>query len=127
MSDIRLLSQSTLLPLDHLILSISLDSITTQPIVLFLFGVSLIFIRKLIRKNSFVLLLFAWLAIAVLRNSLFGALSYGGVRLIMEYIPALCMLAGIGAGFLINKNKKYILVSSLIIFLAFVPTLSKTC
>src|SRR5258708_6568996 len=76
---------------------------TTPPAILFLFGISLTFIKKLIQKNSFVLILIVWLLVSVLRNSLFGALSYGGVRLIMEYIPALCMLSGIGAGFLLKK------------------------
>jgi len=100
---------------------------TTPPAVLFLFGVSLIFIKKLIQKNSFVLLLIVWLTIAVLRNSLFGALSYGGVRLIMEYIPALCMLAGIGAGFILKKikNKNYHILAIIIALFLFVPTISK--
>ncbi len=102
-------------------------TITTPPIEIFLGLISLIFAKRLIKKNSFVLLLFLWILVAVGRNSFFHALNYAGVRLIMEYIPALSMLVGISAGYLIKikKSKNYLLLSICIILLAFIPTLIK--
>src|SRR6185369_98153 len=60
-------------------------------------------------------------------NSLFGALSYGGVRIIMEYIPALSMICGVTIGYAINSfsNKKYRIATFLIICLCFIPTFIK--
>ncbi len=98
---------------------------TTPPIEIFLFLISVIFSFKLVKKNSFVLLLFLWILVTIGRNSFFNALNYGGVRLIMEYVPALAMLSGIAAGYLVKLNKKYIAISSLVILLAFVPTILK--
>ena len=102
-------------------------TITTPPIVLLLVTSAAIFSRKLVGKNSFVLLLFLWITTTIARNSLFGALSYGGVRLIMEYIPATAMLAGIAAGHLIRvgKNKIYSISVALILLAGFVPTVVK--
>lgn len=98
---------------------------TTPPIVLFLLATFLIFIKKLILKNSFVLLLFLWAITAIARNSLFGALSYGGVRLIMEYVPAFAMLSGIAAGYLIRspKIKGYSWAIFGFILAGFIPTI----
>lgn len=100
---------------------------STPPVIIGLFLISVLFIKKLIKNNDFVLLLFLWLFVAIGRNSLFGALSYGGVRIIMEYVPALCMLAGIAAGFIVSKfrNKKYRIAAFSILILCFVPTFIK--
>lgn len=100
---------------------------TTPPILIVLFLASITNVKKLIIKNNFIFLLLVWLLITIARNSLFGALSYGGVRIIMEYIPALAMICGICAGFLIklNKGKYYQSIIASIIFLGFVPSIYK--
>lgn len=84
-------------------------AITTPPLVLSLFFTFFFFFKKALAKDSFVLLILLWFLTALLRISLFKALSYNGVRLIMEYIPAMAMMAGIGAGYLISNIKNKIL------------------
>lgn len=101
-------------------------AVTTPPIMLLLFILSFFFIKKLFQKDSFVLLLLLWFFTALLRISLFKALSYNGVRLIMEYIPPMAMLAGISAGYVYKKiNNKLRAVVILIIFASFIPTIYK--
>jgi len=99
---------------------------TTPPATLLLFVLFFFFIKKLFQKDSFVLLLLLWFFTALLRISLFKALSYNGVRLIMEYIPPMAMLAGISAGYVYKKiNNKLRAVVILIIFASFIPTIYK--
>lgn len=100
---------------------------STPPVLIGLFLFTLVYIKKLIDRNDFVLLLFLWFLIVVGRNSLFGALSYGGVRIIMEYVPALCMLAGVGADFIGKsfKNKKNKILILFMVISCFVPTILK--
>lgn len=100
---------------------------TTPPILIALFISSVIFFKKLLKSSGFILLLFTWLAVIVGRNSLFGALSYGGVRIIMEYITPLALIAGITAGYFvkINHTKIFLVLSTVIILAGFVPTLVK--
>lgn len=66
-----------------------------------------------------------WLAVPIIRVSLSGTAMYGGVRQIMEYIPAMAMLAGIGAQFLTHRFKRHTALLKLIIFVAFVPVAIK--
>lgn len=100
---------------------------TTPPIILWLFVSGILFFKKLLKQNDFALLLILWLGATLARNSLFGALSYGGVRLIMEFVPALCMFVGISAGVIVNKfnNKKIKLTIIIIIIICFAPTIQK--
>lgn len=100
---------------------------TTPPIVIVLFIFGIFLAKKFIKINSFFLLLILWFITNIGRISLFGALSYGGARLIMEYIPAMAMIAGIAGGFLIRVAKKTScgVVLSFVIILGFVPTLIK--
>lgn len=100
---------------------------TTPPITLLLFVVGLLSIKKLIKINSFSLLLALWFATNLGRISLFGALSYGGVRLIMEYIPAISMLSGIAGAELVRsaKGKSYAAILFLVIIIGFLPTVVK--
>ncbi len=100
---------------------------TTPPIILALFLSSILLFKKIINKNGLVLLLLVWIAVVIGRNSLFGALSYGGVRIIMEFITPLALLSGIAAGYLIkiNKTKTFHLLSAIIILGSFIPTLIK--
>jgi hypothetical protein len=57
-------------------------------------------------KNKTSLLFLLWFIVPILRVSLPGTNIYGGVRQIMEYIPAMAILAGAGATFLFRKVKK---------------------
>ncbi len=100
---------------------------TTFPIVLILFICSLLFIRKLVNKNDFVILLVVWIGITIARNSLFGALSYGGVRIIMEFVPAMAMMAGIFVGYIAKSidNKLVIFLFYSIILLSFIFSIFK--
>ncbi|TSC88466.1 MAG: Glycosyltransferase [Microgenomates group bacterium Gr01-1014_5] len=72
----------------------------TTPLVILFFAVlgvvfALFRIKKEKDKQSLLFLL--WLIVPVVRVSWPGANIYGGVRQIMEFIPAMAILAGIGA------------------------------
>ncbi len=58
-------------------------------------------------KNKTTLLFILWFLVPILRVSLPGSNIYGGVRQIMEYIPAMAILAGMGASFLLNRLRIY--------------------
>lgn len=76
-------------------------------IILSLIGVghSLINIRKL---NGFYFIVLFWIFLTILRVSLPGTSIYGGVRQIMEFIPALAVLTGIGSYALISHSKRFL-------------------
>lgn len=101
--------------------------ITTPPITLLLFVITSLFYKKFSQNNYLPLLLAVWVLTSILRISLGGALSYGGVRLIMEFVPPMAMLAGISAGNIIKvvKSKNQKVLAFLLILLAFVPTIVK--
>lgn len=100
---------------------------TTPPILILLFLTSTVIFKKLKMKNDFIILLMTWFLITIARNSLFGALTYGGVRIIMEYVPALAMISGISAGFIIkvSSKKNFRLIISSLIILGFLPSIYK--
>lgn len=52
---------------------------------------------KLLKGDDFSLLILLWFFVPILRVSWPDMVIYGGVRQIMEYIPAMAILAGIGA------------------------------
>ncbi len=94
---------------------------TTPLIILFLsiFGI-LVSLRRLRNDQDKLSLLFLiWLLIPIVRVTIPQSTIYGGVRQIMEYIPALCIFAGIGAGFLFGmfKEKGKLVVASFLILL----------
>ncbi|OGM79298.1 hypothetical protein A2382_00745 [Candidatus Woesebacteria bacterium RIFOXYB1_FULL_38_16] len=101
---------------------------TTPPILIFLFIFSIVFAKKLYQKNNFIILLFAWFVVVLARYSLFKATTYGGVRIIMEFVPALAMLTGISAGYLIRlkKTKAYLFSSFCLLLISATPSLVKT-
>lgn len=72
------------------------------------------------KKHSYVLSLWLlWLAIPIMRVSIPGSSIYGGVRQIMEFVPAMALLAGFGAMIIkriVGKNK--IFLYCFLIFLA---------
>ena len=84
-------------------------------------------LKEKYKTSLYVLFLFL---IPILRVSLPMTSIYGGVRQIMEYIPPMAMLAGVGAGFLIKiyKNytrykhyKDYSFLLQVLILLSFIP------
>ena len=54
-------------------------------------------------KKDLLLLWIVWLGITILRVSLPNMSIYGGIRQIMEYIPPLALLGGVGLFFLQEK------------------------
>lgn len=74
--------------------------ITTTPpvtLVLALLGIIFSLVRFRKEKDKVSLLFLLWFLIPIFRVSAPGTNIYGGVRQIMEYIPAMALLAGLGA------------------------------
>lgn len=95
--------------------------ITTTPVVTLaltiigLLGFAVNFKKE---KNSVVLLFVLWLIIPVLRVVAPGSSTYGGVRQIMEFIPAMAFMSGYGFNILSkNWNKKFSLFFGVLLFL----------
>ncbi len=84
---------------------------TTQPILLFIFAFGVLYSIYLIyKKKDYIQILFlSWLVVPIARVSYPGTTIYGGIRQIMEYIPAMAIIAGIGASYLISKIKNKLL------------------
>lgn len=59
----------------------------------------------LFKKNSFAFLIIAWFMVPILRSSFPNSSVYGGVRQLMEFVPALAILAGIGSYVLVKRLK----------------------
>lgn len=78
---------------------------TTPPIILIAFIFGVVYIIKHFRKDSLLILFVLWLIVPILRVTWHGANIYGGIRQIMEYVPALAIIGGIGTGKLINSIK----------------------
>lgn len=98
----------------------------TTPIAILLFTVFgiMIAVKRIGKDKSLSSLLFLlWFIVPIVRVSLPGTNIYGGTRQIMEYIPAMAILAGIGGSFLKNWLGKICgsKVSYLIILGLFVP------
>lgn len=79
---------------------------TTQPLMLvfFVLGLMVTFFFK-DSKREVLIFWFIWLIVPILRVSLPNTSIYGGVRQIMEYIPAMALIAGAGADWVIQKLK----------------------
>lgn len=92
-------------------------------LTLFIIGTLVALLKIRSEKDKFSLLLLLWFGVTLLRVSLPGTSIYGGVRQIMEYIPAMAALSGIGALFLRNTLSRYIglRIASLIILALFLP------
>lgn len=82
---------------------------TTIPVLLLLLlGLLFSFFSKNSKKDIPCLFVVLWLIVPVLRTSWPKAVIYGGVRQIMEYVPALAILCGIGVYALIKFQKIYL-------------------
>ncbi|MDO8657394.1 MAG: glycosyltransferase family 39 protein [Candidatus Levybacteria bacterium] len=108
-------------------------AITTYPLVLILslLGVMIGFIKFFKSKDTLILLFLLWFLVPVLRVSLPKSAIYDGVRQIMEFIPAMAILAGIGASYMVKwingyvtrstgKQFSYFAIQLLVVFL-FIP------
>lgn len=82
----------------------------TPVITLFLLGIGILatMIRTKNEKHKTSLLWLLWLVVPIARVSLPGSNIYGGVRQIMEYLPALALLAGLGAHHIATLLNSYI-------------------
>ncbi len=80
--------------------------ITTPPVMLVLTTLGIIYSLKNIRYYRYTpLLILLWFFVPIIRISLPGTSVYGGIRQIMEYIPAMAMLSGIGAHYCVEFFK----------------------
>lgn len=100
----------------------------TTPLVTLFFtscGIAYALIKGLKEKEKTVLFVLLWLSIPILRVTMPNAGIYGGVRQIMEYIPPLAILAGIGAAYLVSTLRRLIdtplLLLQCLVVLSFFP------
>ena len=98
--------------------------LTTPEVVIFFGFLGILYCLKNFHteknKTSFLILL--WFMLPILRVTLPGAGIYLGVRQIMEYVPALAILSGIGATFLVRRfNKNSQLFLKVFCILLFIP------
>ena len=94
---------------------------TTPPQVLILSLIGIIFaIKQFKDKNFLPVLLISWLIMPILRISLPGTSVYGGVRQALEFLPALAILAGLGASHIFSFSKKHSLLVKLVILILFI-------
>lgn len=109
---------------------------TTPLVILFFFGIGIITALFRIKKEkhtpSFLILL--WFLVPIIRVSLPKMGIYGGVRQIMEYVPAMAILAGLGASQMVKwlngQKNNHPTIQPLILFqaitlLMFLPLLIK--
>lgn len=107
-------------------------SISTPLIILSLsiIGLYFAFKRSLKEKEKFSFLVILWFMVPILRVVWPGTTIYSGVRQIMEYVPAMAILAGIGASDIVKSLKLKILnfkmlffnfIFELLIILSFLP------
>ena len=90
-------------------------------------GAATSFFLSLFKKNHFLFLILVWFLVPLLRVSLPKTIIYGGIRQIMEFIPAMAILTGVGAWILIkmatNLNKKILpklVIVAIVVSLVFV-------
>ncbi len=111
---------------------------TTPLVILFLFTLGIIFVVKNFKneKDKVSLLFALWFIVPIARVTFPGTEIYGGVRQIMEYIPAMAVFAGVGALFLrnlltklflkLNLNKKDAAIISMILIVSlFTPIITR--
>lgn len=102
--------------------------IFTTPIpvlVLGLMGIMVSLWRFLAKKDNVSILIVLWFVVPIIRVSVPSANIYGGVRQIMEFIPAMAILSGIGAHYLVIFLNKFfiknLIVLQALVLIAFFP------
>lgn len=98
---------------------------TTPIVILFLFVIGVVVAVKRLRRDQSLTYLFflLWLATPIVRVIWPGTTIYGGTRQIMEYIPPLAIIAGIGGKYLREWISRFSgnRISYLVVLLLFVP------
>ena len=94
-------------------------------LILSIIGISTAIFRFRREPGAFSLLLLLWFAIPILRVIRPGAAIESGVRQIMEYVPPMALLSGLGAKSIIDliKNSRTAYLARLVIVLLFVQPL----
>lgn len=81
---------------------------TTPPLVLGLLMIGLGVVWKRRREKGKVAWLWlAWLLVPILRVSWPNTSIYGGIRQIMEFLPAMGLISGLGAEWLVKLGRRY--------------------
>ncbi|NPV75116.1 MAG: hypothetical protein HPY59_01950 [Anaerolineae bacterium] len=78
----------------------------TLPEILLIFllaGIGITVYRAAVQRRAFHRLLLAWCLLPVLRISLPGMVNFDGIRHFVEFLPAACLLAGVGIQALIER------------------------
>ncbi len=87
-------------------------------LILCLIGIVYALRKGISERYSSSLLILLWFLIPILRVAIGKVAIYGGLRQIMEFIPAMAILSGIGAYYL---SKKFGNIAKIIIILSFIP------
>lgn len=84
---------------------------TTPIITLFLGSVGIVttLVKGWREKNKTSFLILLWFFIPIFRVSIPSSSIYGGVRQIMEYVPAIAILAGIGTSSIVSLFVRYLI------------------
>lgn len=92
---------------------------TTPPLVLILFIFGILSLWSSKNKQKIVTLLWIlWFVVSLARASLPGTVIYGGIRQVMEFLPAMVMLAGIGGWQIIEWLRSSFQLTGRAIFLS---------
>ncbi len=107
----------------------------TTPVIILIFaflGTLIATYRIRDEKDKISLLFLLWLLVPIARVSWSGTTIYGGIRQVMEFIPALAIMAGIGGSFIykivlsyLPKIKLVKISVALVILLTFTPVVIK--
>lgn len=83
--------------------------ITTTPIWMLVLTIcGIVYSFKHLKKHNFASALWLlWFFVPIIRVSWPGTSVYGGIRQIMEYIPAMALLSGLGGLFLVEKLNSF--------------------
>jgi len=90
----------------------------TTPLIILLycfFGIFYVLKHGVSEKNKLAIFIFLWLLVPIIRVSFFKTGIYGGLRQIMEFMPAMAILAGLGAaeiakllsGYIVKRFKQF--------------------
>lgn len=93
----------------------------TTPIaflILFFVGIVVSFYKIIRKRDGFPFLAVLWFLVPFIRVSFFNTNIYGGIRQIMEFLPGMAVLVGIGISFLLSKTryKKIVLLLLVVAF-----------
>lgn len=80
--------------------------ITTPPVILIFTIIGIFFALKNRIKEKTAILWLLWFLMPIARVTIPGASVYGGVRQIMEFLPGMALVAGIGAGKVFDKARR---------------------